>query len=51
MSAHAVSERIATGLHKLVAEGHRVIWWADPQAGFREAVADLSLDGADCACG
>ena len=47
MSTNAVPGRITTGLGKLLADGHRVIWWSDPEAEFLDAVGELSLGGAE----
>lgn len=47
MSASAVPDRITAGLSKLLADGHRVIWWSDPEAEFLGAVGELTLDGAE----
>lgn len=47
MSTNAVSDRITTGLARLLADGHRVIWWSDPEGEFLDAVSDINLDGAE----
>lgn len=40
-------ERIAETLEKLVAEGHRIIWWTDPDGEFAEMVGELQIDHAE----
>lgn len=47
MSLQGVDERIGDGLNRLIAAGHRVIWWSDPDAEFLESVSELSLAGAE----
>jgi len=47
MSQDSVSERITTGINRLLLDGHRVVWWSDPEAEFLDALDDLALDGAE----
>lgn len=39
--------RIEQGLTKLLAAGHRVVWWSDPDAEFADAVQSLTFPTAD----
>lgn len=43
----AAHDRIGEGLHKLMASGHRVIWWSDPEAEFADQLDELQLNGAE----
>ena len=40
-------KRILDGLGNLIAKGHPVVWWADPEAEFSELVPTLSLGQAE----
>lgn len=47
MSGTSAIERIEQGLSKLLQAGNRVVWWSDPDGEFAEAIAELSLSGAE----
>ena len=47
MSGTSAIERIEKGLAKLLQAGNRIVWWSDPDGEFADAVAELSLDGAE----
>jgi len=47
VSGTSAIERIEKGLAKLLQAGNRIVWWSDPDGEFADAVADLSLGGAD----
>lgn len=42
-----VEQRIQNGLTKLIGDGHRVIWWSDPEGEFEDVLAEWSMDGME----
>ena len=38
-------DQIPAGLNKIFAEGHRIVFWHDPEGEFEETIASLTLDG------
>lgn len=47
MNASAASQRITEGLNKLIAAGHRVVWWSDPEGEFQEHLDEVVLEGTE----
>ena len=47
MTTGAVTDRISAGIRKLVDEGHRIIWWSDPDGEFQDALNELALEGVE----